>query len=63
VGVARRPCLPELDPAAALDRAADLALDATYVTVGFWVLTIQRVQVRRRELEKALGGRVRLPRP
>jgi very-short-patch-repair endonuclease len=55
--------LPDLDAAGALDRAADLARDAVYVMIGFSVLTFQRAQVRRRELEKAIGERVRLPRP
>jgi hypothetical protein len=35
-------------------RAVDLARDATYVTVGLSLLTFQRAQVRRRELERAL---------
>ena len=35
-------------------RAADLAIDATYVTVGLGLLSFQRMQVRRRELERAL---------
>jgi hypothetical protein len=35
-------------------RAVDLAKDATYVTVGLSLLTFQRAQVRRRELERAL---------
>ncbi len=34
-------------------RAVDLAKDATYVTVGLSLLTYQRAQVRRRELERA----------
>ena len=35
-------------------RAADLAKDATYVTVGLSLLGFQRAQVRRRELERSL---------
>jgi len=35
-------------------RAAGLAIDATYVTVGLGLLSFQRMQVRRRELERAL---------
>jgi hypothetical protein len=35
-------------------RATELAKDATYVTVGLGLLGYQRVQVRRRELERAL---------
>jgi hypothetical protein len=35
-------------------RAVELAKDAAYVTVGLSLLTFQRTQVRRRELEKAL---------
>ena len=35
-------------------RAAGLAKDATYVTVGLGLLSFQRAQVRRRELERSL---------
>ncbi|MBV1893218.1 MAG: hypothetical protein KUG57_04165 [Ilumatobacteraceae bacterium] len=35
-------------------RAARLAVDATYVTVGLSLLTFQRIQVRRREFERSL---------
>jgi hypothetical protein len=35
-------------------RAANLALDATYVTIGLGLLSFQRVQVHRREFERAL---------
>jgi hypothetical protein len=35
-------------------RVASLALDATYVTIGMSLLSFQRVQVRRREFERAL---------
>lgn len=38
----------------ATGRATDLARDAAYVTVGLGILTFQRAQVRRRELERAL---------
>jgi hypothetical protein len=34
-------------------RAAELARDATYVTVGLGVLGYQRAQVRRREFERS----------
>jgi hypothetical protein len=34
-------------------RATELARDATYVTVGLGLLGYQRVQVRRRELERS----------
>jgi hypothetical protein len=34
-------------------RATELAKDATYVTVGLGLLGYQRVQVRRRELERS----------
>ena len=34
-------------------RAADLARDATYVTVGMGLLGYQRAQVRRREFERS----------
>ena len=39
----------------AAGRATDLARDATYVSFGLGILTFQRAQVRRRELERALG--------
>jgi hypothetical protein len=35
-------------------RAAELAKDATYVTVGLGLLGYQRAQVRRREIERSL---------
>ena len=35
-------------------RAAELAKDATYVTVGLGLLSFQRAQVRRREIERSL---------
>jgi hypothetical protein len=35
-------------------RAAELAKDATYVTVGLGLLSFQRAQVRRREFERSL---------
>jgi hypothetical protein len=35
-------------------RAVELVKDATYVGVGLSLLTFQRAQVRRRELERAL---------
>ena len=34
-------------------RAAELAKDATYVTVGLGLLGYQRAQVRRREFERS----------
>lgn len=51
-----------VDPAALAGRAADraanlattLAKDAAYVTVGLGLLTVQRAQVRRREIERRL---------
>jgi hypothetical protein len=35
------------------------AREALYVTVGAGVLAVQRVQVRRRELERRFGGHFR----
>jgi hypothetical protein len=35
-------------------RAIELAKDAAYVTVGLGLLSYQRMQVRRRELERSL---------
>ncbi len=34
--------------------AADVAAEATYTAVGLGVLTYQRIQVRRREIEREL---------
>ncbi len=39
---------------AVAQRAVDLAKDAAYVTVGLGLLSYQRMQVRRRELERSL---------
>lgn len=36
-------------------RAATVARDAAYVTVGLGLLNFQRLQVRRRELERSIG--------
>jgi len=35
-------------------RGLDLAKDATYVSIGIGLLTFQRAQVQRREIERAL---------
>lgn len=37
-------------------RAARLAVDATYVTVGFGILGLQRAQALRRHIERSLPG-------
>lgn len=37
------------------DEALHLLRDSVYVTVGFGVLTVQRLQVRRRELERLVA--------
>jgi hypothetical protein len=42
--------------APAVERAVSLAKDATYVTVGLGLLSVQRVQVRRRAFERAVRG-------
>jgi len=39
-----------------IEEVADAVKDAAYVSVGLGVLALQRVQVRRSELTKALGG-------
>ena len=39
---------------AAAKRAVGLAKDATYVSIGMGLLTFQRAQVQRREIERAL---------
>ena len=38
----------------AASTAANLAAEATYTAVGLGVLTYQRIQVRRREIEREL---------
>jgi predicted secreted protein len=46
--------------AAAADAAADVvsqARDAAYTAIGFGVLAYQRLQVRRRELTREVGGK------
>jgi len=35
-------------------RTAGLAIDVTYITIGLGLLSFQRVQVKRREIERAL---------
>jgi hypothetical protein len=44
------------------DEAFRLLRDSFYVTVGFGVLTVQKLQVRRRELEKTLDHQLAGPR-
>jgi hypothetical protein len=44
------------------DEAFRLLRDTFYVTVGFGVLTVQKLQVRRRELEKTLDQQLAGPR-
>jgi hypothetical protein len=39
-----------------IDDVASAAKDAAYVSVGLGVIAIQRLQVRRHELSKALSG-------
>ena len=39
-----------------IDDVASVAKDAAYVSVGLGVIAIQRLQVRRHELSKALSG-------
>ena len=43
-----------------IDDVANLAKDAAYVSVGLGVIAFQRLQVRRNELEKAVGDRVKV---
>jgi hypothetical protein len=38
------------------ERSVALARDATYTAIGLGLLTFQRVQVRRRQLERSLRG-------
>jgi hypothetical protein len=42
-----------------LDDLAAVVKDATYVTVGLGVIAFQRLQVRRKELEKEIGERLK----
>ncbi len=39
-----------------IDDVANVVKDAAYVSVGLGVIAFQRLQVRRNELNKALGG-------
>lgn len=41
------------------EKVVAVARDAAYVSIGFGVLAFQQAQVRRREIEKAVGGLVR----
>jgi hypothetical protein len=43
-----------------LDDLTNLAKDAAYVSVGLGVIAFQRLQVRRNELEKLVGDRVKV---
>jgi hypothetical protein len=43
-----------------LDDVTNLAKDAAYVSIGLGVIAFQRIQVRRNELEKEIGERVKL---
>ncbi len=36
--------------------AVDVTKDAAYTAIGLGILTFQRIQVRRREIEKSLRG-------
>jgi hypothetical protein len=42
-----------------LDDLAAAVKDATYVTVGLGVIAFQRLQVRRKELEKEIAERLK----
>lgn len=44
------------------DEALRFLRDSFYVTVGFGVLTFQKMQVQRRELEKTLDKKLAEPR-
>jgi hypothetical protein len=44
------------------DEAFRFMRDTFYVTVGFGVLTVQKLQVRRRELERTIDQRLAGPR-
>jgi len=39
-------------------KVVGVARDAAYITIGFGVLAFQQAQVRRREIEKAVAGRI-----
>ena len=43
-----------------IDDVTNFAKDAAYVSVGLGVIAFQRLQVRRNELEKLVGDRVKL---
>ena len=42
-----------------LDDLTSVVKDATYVTVGLGVIAFQRLQVRRKELEKEIAERLK----
>lgn len=44
------------------DAALRFVRDTFYVSVGFGILGVQKLQVRRRELEKALDRQLAVPR-
>jgi hypothetical protein len=46
-------------PVIDVDRAVDVARDTAYVGVGLTVLAVQRAQVARRDVTKAVERRVR----
>jgi hypothetical protein len=48
------PSRPDVPLEHVADRAAERALDAIYISVGMGILTFQRAQVRRREVEATL---------
>lgn len=50
--------LTSLDVSAVVDRAAERAQDTLYVAVGFGVLSFQKAQVRRREVNAGLRKRL-----
>ena len=43
-----------------VDDLANAIKDATYVSVGLGVIAFQRLQVRRKELEKEIGERLKV---
>jgi hypothetical protein len=53
------PKLPDVDLPVDVDRLADFARDAAYASIGAVVITVQKVDERRRELSDQVTAQVR----
>ena len=50
--------LSKIDLSGLDQKVVGVARDAAYIGIGFGVLAFQQAQVRRREIEKAVSGRI-----